>query len=242
MTLLLIHAAVTLIMLGVILIVQLVHYPLFRYVRAADYEAFQAAHMRRITWIVSPAMTAELVTAGWIAWSPPLGLPAWMGWIGLALVYLGHHGNRADAPPFTTRHRLRGHASPPPRRHELAADSRLGTAGWTRGLDDRPGRTDTVVPRCHSQVQNPTREPRTANGDRVLHTRTLSNTSANEQPLFLLTELQCLIFYVFRLRSSRCSGCVLVFGSTEALLFAAHPPEKHCGSLWSVDKPTPNEK
>lgn len=86
MTLLLIHAAATLIMLGVILVVQLVHYPLFQYVRAADYEAFQAAHMRRITWIVAPAMTTELVTAGWIAWSHPLGLPAWMGWTGLALV------------------------------------------------------------------------------------------------------------------------------------------------------------
>jgi len=86
MTLLLIHAAATLLMLGVILIVQRVHYPLFRYVRTADYEAFQAAHMRRITWIVGPAMTTELVTAGWIAWTPPPGLPPWMGWTGLGLV------------------------------------------------------------------------------------------------------------------------------------------------------------
>ena len=84
--LLLIHAAATLIMLGVILVVQLVHYPLFRYVRAADYDAFQAAHMRRITWIVGPAMTTELATAGLIAWRLPLGLPAWAGWTGLGLV------------------------------------------------------------------------------------------------------------------------------------------------------------
>jgi hypothetical protein len=84
--LLLTHAAATLLMLGVILVVQLVHYPLFRYVRATDYEAFQAAHMRRITWIVVPATTTELATAGWIAWSPPLSLPAWMGWTGLGLL------------------------------------------------------------------------------------------------------------------------------------------------------------
>ncbi|PSQ84448.1 MAG: hypothetical protein BRD30_11760 [Bacteroidetes bacterium QH_2_63_10] len=84
--LLLTHAAATLLMLGVILVVQLVHYPLFRYVRATDYEAFQAAHMRRITWIVAPATTTELATAGWIAWSPPLSLPAWMGWTGLGLL------------------------------------------------------------------------------------------------------------------------------------------------------------
>ena len=84
--LLVVHAAATLLMLGVILVVQLVHYPLFRYVRAADYEAFQALHMRRITWIVGPAMTTELVTAGWLAWTPPPGLPPWMTWTGLGLV------------------------------------------------------------------------------------------------------------------------------------------------------------
>ena len=85
MTLLLIHAAATLLMLGVILMVQLVHYPLFRYVRTADYDAFQAAHMRRITWIVGPAMTTELVTAGWIAWAPPSAVPGWMAGTGLGL-------------------------------------------------------------------------------------------------------------------------------------------------------------
>ncbi|MCS3861544.1 hypothetical protein GGP86_001322 [Salinibacter ruber] len=71
MILLPLHAAATLVMFGVILIVQRVHYPLFHYVRAADYEAFQAAHMRRITWIVGPAMAVELTTAGWIVWAPP---------------------------------------------------------------------------------------------------------------------------------------------------------------------------
>ncbi|MCS3938834.1 hypothetical protein GGP84_001460 [Salinibacter ruber] len=86
MILLPLHAAATLVLFGVILIVQRVHYPLFHYVRAADYEAFQAAHMRRITWIVGPAMAVELTTAGWIVWAPPPGLPTWMGWAGLALV------------------------------------------------------------------------------------------------------------------------------------------------------------
>ena len=84
--LLVVHAAATLLMLGVILVVQLVHYPLFRYVRAADYEDFQNLHMRRITWIVGPAMTTELVTAGWLAWTSPPGLPPWMAWTGLRLI------------------------------------------------------------------------------------------------------------------------------------------------------------
>jgi hypothetical protein len=86
--LLLIHAAATLTMFGVILVVQLVHYPLFRYVGPAGYRTYQAEHMRRITWIVAPAMTVELGTAIWLVAVPPAGVPAWMGWMGLALVVL----------------------------------------------------------------------------------------------------------------------------------------------------------
>ena len=81
-----IHAAATWLLFGVILIVQRVHYPLFSYVRTADYKTFQAAHMRRITGIVGPAMAVELATAAWIVWAPPPGLPPWMGRAGLALV------------------------------------------------------------------------------------------------------------------------------------------------------------
>ncbi len=73
-------------MVGVILVVQVVHYPLFRYVEEASYEAFQAEHMRRITWIVAPLMTTELGTAILMVWTPPLGVPAWQTWTGLGLV------------------------------------------------------------------------------------------------------------------------------------------------------------
>lgn len=84
--LLLTHAAATLIMFGVILIVQVVHYPLFSQVGAAHYTTYQAQHMTRITWIVFPAMVAELVTAGLlVGWRPP-AIPAWQAWVGLGLV------------------------------------------------------------------------------------------------------------------------------------------------------------
>lgn len=86
MALLLVHAAATLLMLGVILVVQWVHYPLFRYVGAADYPTYQAEHMRRITWIVGPLMGTELVTAGLLVWGPPPVVPAWAAWTGLGLV------------------------------------------------------------------------------------------------------------------------------------------------------------
>jgi len=88
MSVLLLHAASTLTMLGVILVVQVVHYPLSRYVAEASYATYQAEHMRRITWIVAPLMTIEVATAGWLAWTPPSGVPVWQTWTGLALVGL----------------------------------------------------------------------------------------------------------------------------------------------------------
>lgn len=84
--LLLTHAAATLAMLGVILVVQVVHYPLFGHVGTASYVTYQAEHMSRITWIVLPLMTLELVTAGVLVWWQPLGLPAWAVWTGLGLI------------------------------------------------------------------------------------------------------------------------------------------------------------
>ena len=73
-------------MLGVILVVQLVHYPLFRLVGADTFATYQAGHMMRITWIVLPAMVVELITAVALVVWQPLGIAAWQAWTGLALV------------------------------------------------------------------------------------------------------------------------------------------------------------
>ncbi len=86
MTLLLVHTAATIAMLGVILVVQVVHYPLFRLVGERTYAEYQTEHMRRITWIVGPLMTIELGTAGGLVWGPPSGVPEWQVTTGLALV------------------------------------------------------------------------------------------------------------------------------------------------------------
>ncbi|GAB5519058.1 MAG: hypothetical protein RhofKO_13090 [Rhodothermales bacterium] len=80
------HIASTFIMLGVILIVQVVHYPLFAKVGEATYVAYQADHMRLITYIVFPAMLVELLTAIALVFTPPIGVPTWLCWVGLALV------------------------------------------------------------------------------------------------------------------------------------------------------------
>jgi len=50
-------------MTGVIWIVQVVHYPLFAAVGAAQWPAYEAAHRRRITAVVGPPMLAAPVVA-----------------------------------------------------------------------------------------------------------------------------------------------------------------------------------
>jgi hypothetical protein len=86
--LVLLHAAATLTLFGVILVIQLVHYPLFRLVGTASFAAYQSAHMVRITWIVLPAMLVELLTALALAGWQPFGMPPWQVWTGLGLVGL----------------------------------------------------------------------------------------------------------------------------------------------------------
>ena len=73
-------------MVGVIWTIQLVHYPLFAGVGADGFTAYESQHAQRITWIVLPLMFAELLTAGWLAWTMPAALPGWSVWAGLGLV------------------------------------------------------------------------------------------------------------------------------------------------------------
>lgn len=84
--LLILHAAVTWALFGLILTIQLVHYPLFARVGEAGWSAYEREHQARITSLVGPLMLAELLSAGWLASHPPSNLPAWSLWLGLGLV------------------------------------------------------------------------------------------------------------------------------------------------------------
>ena len=76
----------TLVMVGVIWVVQVVHYPLFAGVGGAGWAAYEAGHQSRITLIVGPAMLVELVTAVWLVLDRPAAFPAWAVVAGAALV------------------------------------------------------------------------------------------------------------------------------------------------------------
>lgn len=80
--LIVVHAAATWTMVGLIWFVQLVHYPLMQEAGAEGFRRYAAEHQRRTTWIVLPTMLTELASAMWITWSRPDAL----SWIGLGLL------------------------------------------------------------------------------------------------------------------------------------------------------------
>lgn len=86
-TLALLHLLATGFLTGLIWFVQVVHYPLLAAVGARGFRAYERAHCRRTTWVVLPAMTAELGLAVWLVFAAP---PAASGWtlVGLGLLLL----------------------------------------------------------------------------------------------------------------------------------------------------------
>ena len=60
---LLIHAATTLYMTGVIWVIQLVHYPMMNMMDISQGEAFANRHQSSISYVVGPAMLVEAATA-----------------------------------------------------------------------------------------------------------------------------------------------------------------------------------
>ena len=56
------HLALASIMVGVIWVIQLVHYPSFRFTDREKYVSFQIFHMRKISFIVMPVMVLEFLS------------------------------------------------------------------------------------------------------------------------------------------------------------------------------------
>jgi len=69
-------------MFGVIWIVQIVHYPLMRFVSGEQFARFETAHQARISWVVGPLIAVEGVCVLAFLFSPPAGLPGWLPWVG----------------------------------------------------------------------------------------------------------------------------------------------------------------
>ena len=88
MTLLLIHAAATWAMTGLIWFVQIVHYPLFELASERRFPLFAAENQRRTSLVVVPVMLTEAATALGLLLAPPVGIGRGLAWLGALLLAL----------------------------------------------------------------------------------------------------------------------------------------------------------
>jgi hypothetical protein len=129
--LLLVHLALTWAMVGLIWTVQLVQYPSFAHVGAAEFAHFHDHHSTRITWIVAPLMAGELLSGLALFWAGPEGLTAGLLWIGFGLIALNWVWTACVAVPLHAR--LSGRA--PRLKQALVRANWVRTFAWSaRGL------------------------------------------------------------------------------------------------------------
>ncbi|HEU0077488.1 MAG TPA: hypothetical protein VFQ76_07545 [Longimicrobiaceae bacterium] len=129
---LLLNVASTGVMIGVIWLVQVVHYPLFGGVGRDGWTGYAAAHGRRTTWVVGPPMLVELATGIALVLRPPQGIPPAALWAGLALIAVAWASTALLQVP---RHRVLGAGWDAAAHRSLVAGNWLRTAAWTlRGV------------------------------------------------------------------------------------------------------------
>lgn len=81
--------AATCFMVGLIWIIQIVHYPMFNRVGPDQVVSYAQIHTRLITGVVGPPMLIEMGTSVWLALSGSVPrFPAALWWIGLAALVL----------------------------------------------------------------------------------------------------------------------------------------------------------
>lgn len=80
--------AATFFLVGLIWMVQIVHYPLFDDVGEQNYVRYQERHQTNISFIVGPVMLIELATAILMVWCSLERIDKSLVYVGLALVIL----------------------------------------------------------------------------------------------------------------------------------------------------------
>jgi len=80
----LIHLSATSIMVGVIWAIQLLHYPFFHHLNRQNFPKLMQKHRLRISFIVIPAMLAELATGAYLMFYSPALKPFFV--IGFLLI------------------------------------------------------------------------------------------------------------------------------------------------------------
>ncbi len=125
MTTLVISTAATWAMVGLIWMVQLVHYPMLATYSAMAPATAAADHQRRISWVVGPLMAAEGVTALILLVDRPDTMPTWSSWAAAALLGGALTSTVVVQVPLHTRLA---------ERHDGRDAARLTSSNWVRTL------------------------------------------------------------------------------------------------------------
>ena len=132
MNVLLVHAGSTLVMMGLIWFVQVVHYPLFTHVPEHAFVAYEAAHTQRTAYVVGPPMAAEGLTALALVASPPDGVSQLLAFGSLAVLGLVTASTFLLQVPLHSRLAQRWAAADA---HRLVQTNWIRTVGWSvRGV------------------------------------------------------------------------------------------------------------
>lgn len=126
--LLLVHAAATWFMAGLIWFVHVVHYPLFADVGRAAFTSYARRHVVRTTWVVAPAMCVEALSAALLVVVAPSGASV----VGVALLAVVWGGTWLLAVP---RHRELEDGFDATAHRRLVGSNIWRTLAWTaRGV------------------------------------------------------------------------------------------------------------
>lgn len=115
-------------MFGVIWMVQVVHYPLMRFVAEPAFARFETAHRQRISWVVGPLMAIEGVCVLAFLFAAPAGLPGWLPWAGAAAESVAIGTTVLVSAPLHERLNAR---FDPALLDRLIATNWIRTAAWT---------------------------------------------------------------------------------------------------------------
>ena len=128
----LIQFAATWAMVGLIWLVQVVHYPLFRLVGSGDFKGFHHNHTRLISWVVGPPMLAEGLSGVALVWYRPSGVPELSALVGVFLLLVIWASTAFLRVP---QHNRLAHGFDTAAYRKLVATNWVRTASWSlRGL------------------------------------------------------------------------------------------------------------
>jgi hypothetical protein len=126
------HLATTLFLVGLIWVVQVVHYPLFAHVGASQFHEYWRGHTRLITWLVAPSMFAEVVSAVLLFAVRPHGLSLPVLVVAFGLLALNWLSTWLVQIPL---HERLGRQFDPTTLRRLVLTNWVRTAAWTfRGV------------------------------------------------------------------------------------------------------------